>query len=244
VDSPPQSLEETGVRMSANGRSPQWTFRRLSLCLFSVLLTTTLFRSDISGYMMQLCCPGELSGFVAHLFDKGVPTTCPSSVPTPFINDNPPPMLVILDFFKFISDPCSYESVLFIHQDLYPARPVDAEVSDSSHNGQGDTKGNDDGGQGAPSSEPTAPNPIGSGMAAQVRSSAADQLTTVAPLGSGPSNKKRLVLASKRKQPTPFDQVTTELFPHHAPHSSPGLVELKLVFGRLFEALQHHAQST
>jgi hypothetical protein len=188
--------------------------------------------------------PGELSGFVAHLFDKGVPTACPSSVPTPFINDNPPPLLMILDFFKFISDPCSYESVLFIHQDLYPARSVDAEVSDSSHNRQDDTKGNDDGGQGAPSSEPTAPNPIGSGMVAQVRSFAADQLTTAAPLGSGPSNKKCLVLASKRKQPAPFDQVTTELFPHHAPHSSPGLVELKLVFRRLFEALQHHAQAT
>jgi hypothetical protein len=37
--------------------------------------------------------------------------------------------------------------------------------------------------------------------------------------------------------------VTTELFPHHAPHSSLGLGEVKLVFGRLFEALQHPAQA-
>jgi hypothetical protein len=37
--------------------------------------------------------------------------------------------------------------------------------------------------------------------------------------------------------------VTTELFPHHAPHSSPGLGEVKLVFERLFEALQHPAQA-
>jgi hypothetical protein len=182
--------------------------------------------------------PEELSGFVAHLFDKGVPTACPSSVPTPFSSDNPPPLIKILDLFKFISDPCSYEFVLLIHQDLYPARPIDAEVSDSSHNGQDNPKGNDDGGQGAPSFEPIAPNPIRSGMVAQVRPSAADQLTTAAPLGSGPSKKKHIVLASKRKQPAPSNQVTTELFPHHAPRSSPGLVEVNLIFGRLFEALQ------
>jgi hypothetical protein len=186
--------------------------------------------------------PEELSRYVAHLFDKGVPTARPSSVPTPFSSDNPP-LVRILDFFKFISDSCSYESVLLIHQDLYSARLIDAEVSDSSHNGQNDPKGNDDGGQGAPSSELTAPNHIGSGMATQVRPSAADQLTTATPLGSSPSKKKHLVLASMRKQPAPSDQVTTELFPHHAPRSSLGLVEVKLVFRCLFEALQHSAQA-
>jgi hypothetical protein len=118
---------------------------------------------------------------------------------TPFTSDNPPPLVRILNFFTFISDPCSYESVLFIHQDLYPARPVDVEVSDSSHDGHDDPKGNDDGGQGAPPSEPTAPNLIGSSTAAQVRPSAADQLTTAAPLGSGPSKKKHLVLGFKCK---------------------------------------------
>jgi hypothetical protein len=143
--------------------------------------------------------PKELSRFVAHLFDKGVPTTRPSSVLTPFSSDNTPPPVKILDFFKFISDLSSYESILLIHQDLYPACPVDVKVSDSSHNGQDDPEGNDDGGQVAPSSELTAPNPIGSGMAAQVHPSTVDQLTTAAPLGSGPSKKKRLVLASKRK---------------------------------------------
>jgi hypothetical protein len=163
-------------------------------------------------------------------------------VPTPFSSENPP-LVRILDFFKFISDPCSYESVLFIDQNLYPARRVDAEVSNSSHNRQDNPKGNDDAGQGAPSSEPTAPNPIGSGMATQVHPSAADQLTTAPPLGSGPSKKKCLVLASKHKQPRPSNQVTTELFPHHAPRSSPGLIEVKLVFGCLFEALQHPAQA-
>jgi hypothetical protein len=173
-----------------------------------------------------------------------VPTARPSSVLTPFSSDNPPPLVRILDFFTFISDPCSYESVLFIHQDLYPTHPVDAEVFDSSHDGQDDPKGNDDGGQGAPPSEPTAPSPIESGMAAQARPSAADQLTTAAPLGSGPSKKKRLVLASKRKQPALSDQVIIVLFPHHAPHNYWGLVEVKLIFGCLFEALQYPAQAT
>jgi hypothetical protein len=117
----------------------------------------------------------------------------------PFSSDNPPPLVRILDFFTFILDLCSYESVLFIKQDLYPTRPVDAEVSDSSHDGQDDPKGNDDGDQGAPPSEPTAPSPIRSSTAAQACPSTADQLTTAAPLGSGPSKKKCHVLASKHK---------------------------------------------
>jgi hypothetical protein len=36
-------------------------------------------------------------------------------VPTPFSSDNPPPLVRVLDFFKFISDPRSYESILLIH---------------------------------------------------------------------------------------------------------------------------------
>jgi hypothetical protein len=143
--------------------------------------------------------PEEISAFVAHLFDKGMSTARSSSVPMPFISDNPPPLIRILDFFKSVSDSRSYEYILIIHQDLYPARPVDVEVSDSSHDGHDDPKGNDDGGQGAPPSEPTAPNLIGSSTAAQVRPSAADQLTTAAPLGSGPSKKKHLVLGFKCK---------------------------------------------
>jgi cell wall assembly regulator SMI1 len=56
----------------------------------------------------------------------------------PFNSDNTPPLVRILDFFKFVLDPCSYESILIIYQDLYAARPVDAEVSDSNHDGQDD----------------------------------------------------------------------------------------------------------
>jgi hypothetical protein len=86
----------------------------------------------------------EINGFVTHLFDRGVPTARPSSVSMPFSSDNPPPLVRILDFFKFVSDPCSYESVSIIHKDLYPARLVDAKVSDSNHDGQDNPTGNDD----------------------------------------------------------------------------------------------------
>jgi hypothetical protein len=77
----------------------------------------------------------------------------------------------------------------------------------------------------------------------QVRPSATDQPTTAAPLGSGPSKKKCLVLASKRKQPAPSDQVITEFFPHHVPRYSPDLVAVKIVFGCLFKALQRPTQA-
>jgi hypothetical protein len=164
-------------------------------------------------------------------------------VPTSFSSDNPPPLVRILDFFKFVSDPCSYESIPIIHQDPYPTRLVDAEVSDSNHDEQDDTTGNDDGGKGAPSALSIIPNLIGSSTVAQVHPSAADHLTTAAHLGSGPPKKKHHVLAFKRKQPTPSDQVTTELFPHHAPCYSLGLVAVKLIFGHLFEALQRLTQA-
>jgi hypothetical protein len=51
----------------------------------------------------------------------------------PFSSNNPPPLVRILDFFKFVLDLCSYEPILIIHHDLYPARLIDAEVSDSNH---------------------------------------------------------------------------------------------------------------
>jgi hypothetical protein len=102
-------------------------------------------------------------------------------------------------------------------------------LSDSNHDGQDDHTC-DDGGQGAPSTEPIVPNLIGSGMAAQVLPSAVDQLTMVVPLGSGHPKKKHLMLVSKHKQPATSDQVTTELFPYHAPRRSLGLVVARLIF--------------
>jgi hypothetical protein len=132
---------------------------------------------------------------------------------------------------------------MIIHQDLYPARPVDAELFDSNHDGQDDPTGDDDGGQGTPSADPTVPNLIGSDMAAQVLPSAVDQPTTAAPLSSGHSKKKRLVLVSKRKQLASSDQVITELFPHYAPQRSLGLAAVRLIFQHLFEAFQRLGQA-
>jgi hypothetical protein len=56
-----------------------------------------------------------------------------------------------------------------INQDLYPAHPVDAELSNSNKDGQDDPAGDDAGGQGAPSAESTASNLIRPGMAERVR---------------------------------------------------------------------------
>jgi hypothetical protein len=117
------------------------------------------------------------------------------------------------------------------------------ELSDSNHDGQDDPTGDDDGGQGAPSTEPTVLDLIGSGMAAQVLPSVADQLTTAAFLGSGHPKKRRIVLVSKHKQHVSSDQVTIELFPHHAPQRSLSLVAARLFFWRLFEVFQCLAQA-
>jgi hypothetical protein len=103
--------------------------------------------------------------------------------------------------------------------------------------------GDDDGGQGAPSAEPTAPDLIRSGTAAQVPPSTDDQFMTTAPLGSGHLKKRHLVLVSKRKEPASSDQVTTQLFPHHAPRRCLGLVVTRPVFLRLFEVFQRLAQA-
>jgi hypothetical protein len=92
----------------------------------------------------------------------------------PFSSYNSPPLVRILNFFKSILDLCSDVSILIIYQDLYPARPVDAEVFDSNHGGQDDPTGNDDRGQGAPSVELIVPHLSGSSTAAQVRPSATD----------------------------------------------------------------------
>jgi hypothetical protein len=75
-------------------------------------------------------------------------------------------------------------------------------------------------------------------MAAQVLPSATDQPTTAAPLSSGHSKKKLLVLVSKCKQHASSDQVITELFSHYAPQRSLGLAAVRLIFQRLFEAFQ------
>jgi hypothetical protein len=75
-------------------------------------------------------------------------------------------------------------------------------------------------------------------MTAQILPSAADQLTTTAPLGSGHSKKKHHMLVTKCKQPVSSDQVITELFPYHALRHSLDLVAARLVFWHLFKIFQ------
>jgi hypothetical protein len=114
---------------------------------------------------------------------------------------------------------------------------------DSNQDGHADPAGDDARVQGAPSAEATASNLIESGMVEQVCPSVADQFTTTSPLGSCQLKRKRLVLISKHKQHVSSDQVTTELLPHDVPQSCLGLVAVKLIFRRLFEALQHPSQA-
>jgi hypothetical protein len=57
----------------------------------------------------------EIDGFIAHLFDRGVPTARPSSVSMPYSSNNSPPLVRVLDFFNSFPDLWSYESILIIH---------------------------------------------------------------------------------------------------------------------------------
>jgi hypothetical protein len=91
------------------------------------------------------------------------------------------------------------ESILLINKDLYPARQVDTELSDTNNDRQNEPIGDDVGGQGVPSTESIAPNPIGSSMAEQIHPSIVDQTTTTVPSGSDQQQKKHVVIASKRK---------------------------------------------
>jgi hypothetical protein len=58
-------------------------------------------------------------------------------------------------------------SCWLVIQDLYPDREVDAELPDEDNNGQKEPASDDAGGEGAPSVETLAPNPIGSSLAGE-----------------------------------------------------------------------------
>jgi hypothetical protein len=79
--------------------------------------------------------PKQIDGFVAHLFDRSMPIAHPGSVLLPYNSDNPPLLVRVFDFFKSFPDLWSYESILIINEDIYPAHPVDAELSDSNQDG-------------------------------------------------------------------------------------------------------------
>jgi hypothetical protein len=158
----------------------------------------------------------EIDGFVALLFDKDPPTARPDNLPLPYNSENPPPSVratVILVILR----PIINISFWLIIQDLHPDREIDVEMSDEDNNGQNELAGDDAGGDGAPSVETLAPNPIGSSLAGESCPSATDRTTTTAP-SSGGQKKKRVVLGTKHKQDkAPVDQVVTELPPYHGP---------------------------
>jgi hypothetical protein len=155
---------------------------------------SSLSRSDILFFYPVALTVDEIDGFVAHLFDRGVPTVRPDAVPLPFSSENPPPLVRVLSFLNLSQINCL---ILSFKQDLYPPHQVDADLSDSTGEDQKQTAGDDVEGPGIPLIEPITSNPIRSNMAAPVCAPAADQPVSAAPL-SGGQKRKCIRLASKR----------------------------------------------
>jgi hypothetical protein len=198
----------------------------------------SLSRSDILFFYPVALTADEIDGFVAHLFDRGVPTARPDAVPLPFSSENPPPLVRVLFFLNLSQINCL---ILSSKQDLYPPHQVDADLSDSTGEDPKQTAGDDVEGHGIPLIESITSNPIGSNMAAPVYPPAADQPVSAAPLSSG-QKRKCIRLASKHKTTTSSDQVITELPSYHGSCNRLNLVSVNLAFGHLFEAFQHISQ--
>jgi hypothetical protein len=197
-----------------------------------------LSRSDILFFYPVALTADKIDGFVAHLFDRGVPTVRPDVVPLPFSSENPPPLVRVLFLLNLSLINCL---ILSFKQDLYPPHQVDTDLSDSTGEDRKQTAGDDVEGPEIPLIEPITSNPIGSNMAAPVRPPAVDQPVSAAPL-SGGQKRKRIRLASKRKTTT-SDQVITKLHSYHGSCNRLNLVSVNLAFGRLFEAFQHISQA-
>jgi hypothetical protein len=133
---------------------------------------------------------------VARLFDKDPPTARPADLPLPYSSENPPPLIgatIILIILQPVIDIFCW----LVIQDLYPDREVDAELSNEDNIGQKDPAGDDAEGEGAPSVEALAPNPIGSSLVGEPCPSTADQTATAAPFSIG-KWKKHVALGTKR----------------------------------------------
>jgi hypothetical protein len=124
----------------------------------------------------------EIDGFVAHLFDRGVPTARPDAIPLPFSSENPPPLVKVLFFLNLSQINCL---ILSFEQDLYLPHQVDADLSDNTSEDRKQTAGDDVEGPEIPLIEPISSIPIGSNMAAPVHPPAADQLVFAGPLSGG-----------------------------------------------------------
>ena len=86
-----------------------------------------LSRSDILFFYPVALTADEIDGFVAHLFDRGVPTVRPDIFS--FSSENPPPLVRVLSFLNLSQINCL---ILSFKQDLYPPHQVDADLSDST----------------------------------------------------------------------------------------------------------------
>jgi hypothetical protein len=200
---------------------------------------SSLSRSDILFFYPVSLTVDEIDGFVAHLFDRGVPTARPDAVPLPFSSENPSPLVRVLFFLNLFLIDCL---ILSFKQDIYPPLQVDADLSDGTSEDQKQPAGDDVEGHGVPLTESITSNPIGSDMAALVCPPVADQSVFAAPLGGG-QKRKRIMLAPKRKTTTSSDQVITELPSYHGSCNRLNLVAVNLAFGHLFEAFQHVSQA-
>jgi hypothetical protein len=110
-------------------------------------------------------------------------------------------------------------------------------MSDEDNVGPNELVGDDARGNGAPSAETLAPNPIGSSSTRETRPLAVDQAIPTAPSGSGQKKKKCIVLVSKRKHDKAADdQVIIKLPLYRGPRSPLVIVAIEHIFGRLFEA--------
>jgi hypothetical protein len=199
----------------------------------------SLSQSDILFFYPVALTADEIDEFVAHLFDRGVPTVRLDAVPLPFSSENPPPLVRVLSFLNLSQVNCL---ILSFKQDLYPPHQVDADLFDSTSEDRKQTAGDDVEGPGIILIEPITSNPIRSNMAASVCPPAADQPLSATPL-SGGQKRKHIRLASKRMTTTSSNQVITELPFYHGSRNRLNLVSVNLAFGRMFEAFQHISQA-
>jgi hypothetical protein len=162
-------------------------------------------------------------------------------LPLPYNSDSPPPSvritILLLTFYPAINI-----FLWLVIQDLYPNREIDVALSDEDNVGLNEPAGDDVGGNGAPSVETLAPNPIGSSSAGETCPSTTDRAASTAPSGGG-QKKKCVVLGTKRKQDkAAADQVIIELPPCRGPRSPLNIVVIEHIFGRLFEGFRHISQ--
>jgi hypothetical protein len=112
----------------------------------------------------------EISGFVAHLFDKDLQTAWPDTLLLPYSNENSPPSVRIIVLLLTFSI-AIYTFLWLVTQDLYPDREIDVALSDEDNVEPNEPVGDDAEGNRAPSAETLTPNLIGSSSAGEIHPS-------------------------------------------------------------------------